>query len=128
MELNKAKTAIITLGVLGVVWQFLGSPPTEVLTSIVVAVSGLGGFELRGQVEEMRRTGTRTIGVPKIKWKKYYFRVIGYFLCGGGGALIFDELIHGPLSFWPLPQHEAYGVVLFLIGLGLISLKPHGKN
>jgi len=54
MELNKAKIAIIGLVVLGVAWQYFGSLPTEVLMAIIVAVSGLGGYELRGRVEEAR--------------------------------------------------------------------------
>jgi len=123
VELNKAKFSIIGLVILGVVWQYLGSPPTEIMTLIVVAVSGLGGYELRGQVEW---TGLKVKPPGKVEWRKYYWRVLGYFLAFGGFGLIADELIGGylDLTAW---GHEWIGVVSFLVGLGLISVKPKGK-
>jgi len=129
VEWNKAKVAIIGLVILGVAWQYLGSPPSKIMTLIVVAISGLGGFELRGQVEEMRErtpVGTTFAEVKGVEWSRYWFRAIGYFLAFGGFGLIADELIGGYLDFttW---GHEWIGVILFLVGLGLISVKPKGK-
>jgi len=123
VELNKAKFSIIGLVILGVAWQYLGSPPTEIMTLIVVAVSGLGGYELRGQVEW---TGLKVRHPGKVEWHKYYWRVLGYFLAFGGFGLIADELIGGylDLTTW---GHEWIGVISFLVGLGLISVKPRGK-
>jgi len=123
VEPNKAKFSIIGLVILGVAWQYLGSPPTEIMTLLVVAISGLGGYELRGQVERMR-SEVGVLGV--VEWHKYYWRVLGYFLAFGGFGLIADELIGGYLDF-AIWGHEWIGVVFFLVGLGLISVKPKGK-
>jgi len=120
MEWNKAKFSIIGLVILGVAWQYLSNPPTEVMTLIVVGVAGLGGYELRGQVERMRS------GFGIVNWHKYYWRALGYFLAFGGFGLIADELIGGYLDF-TIWGHEWIGVVSFLVGLGLISMKPRGK-
>jgi len=128
VEWNKAKFSIIGLVILGVAWQYLGSPSTEILTLIVVGIAGLGGYELRGEVEQMKEEALiGAIFAPKeMPWHRYYLRVIGYFLTFGGFGLIADELIGGCLDFtaW---GHEWIGVVTFLVGLGLISLKPRGK-
>jgi len=122
VEPNKAKVAIIGLVVLGIAWQYFSSPPSEIMTLIIVAVSGLGGFELRGQVRKMKIM----IGRGLVEWKEYYWRAIGYFLAFGGFGFIADELIGGYLDFTTF-GHEWIGVILFLIGLGLISVKPKGK-
>jgi len=132
LEWNKAKFAIIGLVILGVAWQYLGSPPSEIMTLIVIAVAGLGGFEMRGKVEEMKtlmHTGDLLPSHARAWWHKYYkyyWRPIGYFLAFGGFGLIADELIGGYLNFttW---GHEWIGVIFFLLGLGLISVKPRGK-
>jgi len=130
MEWNKAKFAIIGLVILGVTWQYLGSPSSEVMTLIVIAVAGLGGFEMRGKVEEMKTLMYTGDLLPSREhppwWHKYYWRPIGYFLAFGGFGLIADELIGGCLDFtaW---GHEWIGVISFLVGLGLISVKPKGK-
>jgi len=123
VEWNEAKFSIIGLVILGVVWQYLGSPPTEILTLIVVGIAGLGGYELRGRVERLR-SEVKVLG--GVKWHEYYLRAIGFFLAFGGFGLIADELIGGYLDFttW---GHEYIGVILFLVGLGLISVKPRGK-
>lgn len=62
-----------------------------------------------------------------MKWRKYYYRVIGYFLAAGGLGLIADEVIGGNLDFTSL-GHEHSGVALFVIGLILISIMPKGKD
>jgi len=122
MEWNKAKFSIIGLVILGVAWQYLGNPPSKIMTLIIIAVSGLGGYELRGQVRNMKITAGRGL----VEWKDYYWRALGYFLAFGGFGLIADELVGGYLDFTTI-GHEWYGVILFLIGLGLISVKPRGK-
>lgn len=63
----------------------------------------------------------------RIRWRRYYFRVIGFALCGAGLGLIMDELIHGPFSLTPA-DHEFWGVVAFVAGLVFIAMKPHGKE
>ena len=122
MELSKAKVAIIGLVVLGVAWQYLGSPPSEIMTLLVVAISGLGGFELRGQVRNMKAM----VGRGLAEWKDYYWRCLGYFIAFGGFGLVADELVNGTLDMTSF-GHEHIGVILFLVGLGLISIKPRGK-
>jgi len=62
-----------------------------------------------------------------LTWKKYYWRVIGMFLAGGGLWLIWDELNEGPFNLLEV-GHELYGVILFIVGLVCISLKPKGKD
>lgn len=118
MELSKAKMGMIILGVIALALVYK-EMDTTLIQLCIVAISGLAGYEIRGQVVEMKSRG--------LEWHHYYWRVIGYFLAFGGGGLIFDELIHGPLEFWPITNHEVYGVIIGLIGLILISLKPHGK-
>ena len=64
------------------------------------------------------------------RWKRYYFRVIGFALAGAGAGLIVDELIHGPFTLYPSPftNHEFWGLVMLIAGAMFISLKPHGKD
>ena len=59
-------------------------------------------------------------------WKTYYYRVSGYALTGAGAGLVLDELIHGPFNLNP-GNHELYGLIMIVIGLVLITRKPHGK-
>ena len=63
----------------------------------------------------------------KISWHSYYFRVIGYFLAGGGAGLVLDELINGPFKI-SYHDHEAWGLVAIIIGAILISKMPKGKD
>jgi len=63
----------------------------------------------------------------RIRWHRYYFRVIGFALSGAGLGLIADELIHGPFTLTPA-NHEFWGLVMFIVGLVLITRKPHGKD
>lgn len=62
-----------------------------------------------------------------MKFKRYWFRVIGFALAGGGLGLILDELIHGPFTLTPA-NHEFWGLVAIIAGAVLISKKPHGKG
>lgn len=62
-----------------------------------------------------------------MKWHRYYYRVIGFALTGAGAGLVVDELIHGPFTL-SLGDHEAYGLIAIIIGMILISKKPHGKG
>lgn len=62
-----------------------------------------------------------------MRWKAYWWRVIGFALSGAGLGLITDELIHGPFTLTPA-NHEFWGVVIFVAGLILITRKPHGKE
>ena len=59
-------------------------------------------------------------------WKRYYWRVVGYFLAFGGFGLIVDELIEGPFNLLE-PGHELWGLILIVIGLICISIKPKDK-
>jgi len=61
-----------------------------------------------------------------MRWKRYWFRIMGFALAGAGLGLIVDELIAGPFSLTPA-DHEFWGIVLFVIGMVFISLKPKGK-
>lgn len=119
MELNKAKLGMIIFGVVAVAFAYLDKP-TWLIQLCVTGIAVAGGWELRGQVMEIERRQV-------FNWKKYYWRALGYFLSFGGFGLIADELIQGTLDFTNL-GHEYYGVILFLIGLGLISIKPGGKE
>lgn len=67
--------------------------------------------------------------LPKIdfSWHRYYWRVIGFAIAGGGVGLVLDELIHGPFKLGP-GDHETYGLIAIVIGAILISKKPHGKD
>lgn len=114
MELNKAKLGIIAFGVVAAVFAYLDEP-TWLIQMCVTGMAAAGGWELRGQTLE-----TET-------WKRYYWRVLGYFISFGGFGLIADELVRGTLNFSTV-GHEWYGVILFVIGLGLISKKPRGKR
>lgn len=107
---------MIILGIVAVVLACLDFSNYPIVLCIC-GISGLGGYEVRGQIEE-----------TFLEWRAYYFRIIGYFLAFGGGGLVFDELLHGPLSFWPPLNHEVYGVVIGILGLILISRKPRGKG
>lgn len=62
-----------------------------------------------------------------LSWKKYYYRVIGFALAGAGAGLVLDELIHGPFTLTPA-NHEFWGIIMALVGLILITRKPHGKD
>ena len=61
-----------------------------------------------------------------MKWHSYYFRVIGFAMAGCGAGLMLDELIAGPFTLTPA-NHEFWGLVAFVVGMVLISLKPKGK-
>ena len=62
-----------------------------------------------------------------MKWHKYYYRVIGYALAGGGAGLVLDELIHGPFIMTPT-NHEFWGVIMMIAGAVFIGRMPHGKD
>lgn len=62
-----------------------------------------------------------------MNWKRYYYRVIGFALAGGGAGLMLDELIHGPFKLAP-GDHEFWGLLCVIAGSYLISKKPHGKE
>lgn len=68
--------------------------------------------------------------IRKIKWRSYYYRVIGMFLLGGGLFLVADELFvqgAGPFKL-SLIDHEFWGIVIAIVGCVLISKKSHGKD
>jgi len=62
-----------------------------------------------------------------MKWHRYYYRVIGFGLAGGGAGLMLDELIHGPFTL-SISNHEFWGLIISIIGVILISKKPKGKD
>jgi len=62
-----------------------------------------------------------------MKWKQYYYRMIGYGLGGAGAGLMVDELIHGPFTLTPA-NHEFWGLIMLVAGSIFISKKPHGKE
>lgn len=62
-----------------------------------------------------------------LKFKSYYWRVIGFFLAGGGMGLMFDELIEGPFKLTPT-NHEFWGLIAVIVGCYFISKKPKGKE
>jgi len=64
---------------------------------------------------------------PDLRWHKYYSRVIGFFLAGGGAGLVLDELINGPFHV-TYHDHEAWGLVAVIVGAVLISKYPKGKD
>lgn len=61
-----------------------------------------------------------------IRFKKYYYRVIGFALFGAGFGLVCDEILHGPFTLTP-NNHEFWGLVMLVVGTIFISRKPHGK-
>ena len=61
-----------------------------------------------------------------MKFKSYYWRVIGTVIAGGGAAWILDEFIHGPFTLTP-SNHEFWGLIMVVLGLVCITRKPHGK-
>lgn len=61
------------------------------------------------------------------KFRRYYYRIIGFALAGAGTGLVLDELIHGPFTLTPA-NHEFWGLVAIIAGAALISKKPHGKD
>jgi len=63
----------------------------------------------------------------RVKFHRYYYRMIGYALSGAGAGLVLDELIHGPFTLTPT-NHEFWGIVIFIAGAVCISKKPHGKD
>ena len=62
-----------------------------------------------------------------MKWRKYYWRVIGYALAGGGAGLVLDELINGPFHI-TYHDHEAWGLAAIVVGAILIGKMPKGKE
>jgi len=62
-----------------------------------------------------------------MKFKKYYWRMIGFALLGAGAGLMIDELIAGPFTLTPA-NHEFWGLVLLVVGVIFISIKPKGKD
>lgn len=68
------------------------------------------------------------IGRIKVnKFKKYYWRVIGFALSGAGAGLMIDELIAGPFMLTPT-NHEFWGLIMVIAGCVCISRKPKGKR
>lgn len=63
-----------------------------------------------------------------MKWRKYYWRVIGYFLAGGGAGLVIDELINADSMHWNPYNHEFWGMISLGVGVYLISKMPKGKD
>ena len=61
------------------------------------------------------------------KFRRYYYRIIGFALAGAGAGWLVDELIHGPFMLTPT-NHEFWGLVALIVGAVLISKKPHGKD
>jgi len=127
VEWNKAKLEMVIFGIVAIAFAYLDIP-TYLIQMCVVGIAVAGGWELRGEIVQMKEEALiGAIFAPKeMPWHRYYLRVIGYFLAFGGFGLIADELVRGYLDFTTL-GHEWYGVILFLIGLGLISVKPKGK-
>jgi len=62
-----------------------------------------------------------------LAWHRYYWRVIGAAIAGGGLALVGDELINGPFHIG-LGDHETWGLVAFVVGCLLIARMPKGKD
>ena len=62
-----------------------------------------------------------------MRWHRYYYRVIGFALAGGGMGLMIDELIHGPFKLSP-GDHEFWGLIMTIVGFILITKMPHGKD
>ena len=60
-------------------------------------------------------------------WHRYFYRIIGFALAGGGAGLVLDELIHGPFTLTPA-NHEFWGVILVVVGIYFISKHPKGKD
>jgi len=63
---------------------------------------------------------------PTLIWKRYFYRVIGYALVGGGTGLVVDELINGPFHL-SIADHETWGLVAIVLGAYFISKMPKGK-
>jgi len=61
------------------------------------------------------------------KFRRYYYRIIGFALAGAGAGWLVDELIHGPFTLSPA-NHEFWGLVAIIAGAVFISKKPHGKD
>lgn len=117
--------AIVSLAILGVFISHTQPEASKLLYVIIAAIAGIGGHYIPKAAvafrSEIKRYGL------KMTWKRYHFRVIGFALAGAGLGLIIDELIAGPFSLTPA-GHEFWGIVLFVIGMVLISLKPKGKD
>jgi len=62
-----------------------------------------------------------------LRWKRYYYRVIGIAVAGAGAGLIHDELVNGPFHIG-LGDHETWGLVMVVVGAVLISKMPKGKD
>ncbi len=62
-----------------------------------------------------------------MKWRRYYWRLIGMGMLGWGGMWIFDELVHGPFTLTPA-NHEFWAIIIIIVGGYCISKKPHGKD
>ena len=62
-----------------------------------------------------------------MKWKEYYWRVLGFACAGAGAGLILDELIQQTFKF-QLIGHETLGMALLILGFFFIAKKPKGKD
>lgn len=122
IEIGKAELAVLGLILLGIVLSYFGISGKimkALITGIVSVATGKVSYEYAKSKFSPERTAT-------IGWHKYYWRALGYAVSFGGFGLIADELIQGTLDFSVI-GHEWYGIILFLVGLGLISIKPQGK-
>ena len=63
----------------------------------------------------------------RVKFHRYYFRIIGFAMAGAGAGMMLDELIHGPFTLTP-SNHEFWGLIMVIAGAMLITEKPHGKD
>lgn len=63
-----------------------------------------------------------------VMFKRYYLRVIGFFLFFGGIGVILEELFNIGLIQLGIIEHEFYGLVSIIIGFILIGLGGKGKQ
>ena len=63
-----------------------------------------------------------------MKWRKYYWRVIGVAMAGAGSGLVLDELINADSMHWNPQNHEFWGMIILVVGVYFISKKSKGKD